>query len=278
MPLEGEIRFAIDHSRASVNTFRRSLISDSSPPHPIAIAVPGSISYHKQVIFERMLLWMDPVKRPGPEAMAVDEWLLETAELPVLRVYGWRGEWGSVGYFGCLTEARASFPGVDWVRRWTGGGTVDHRNDWTYTLVAPSGGGLAKLRGAESYQVVHEALAACLTEEGLSARLSTGAGETGAAACFQNPVNHDIVGPGGAKLAGAGQRRTKRGLLHQGSVAAACDPEKSHARAQRLAACLTDNWQIADLRPPQDWIDKKVLERYGSIPWITRRSGVLQAP
>ena len=40
------------------------------------------------MVFERLLLWLDPVKRPGPEAMAVDEWLLETAAQPILRVYG----------------------------------------------------------------------------------------------------------------------------------------------------------------------------------------------
>jgi lipoate-protein ligase A len=210
--------------------------------------------------------------------MAVDEWLLETADSPVLRVYGWRGAWGSVGYFGSLTEARASFPGVEWVRRWTGGGTVDHRNDWTYTIVAPAGGGLAKLRGAESYRLVHAALAEILTAEGLEARLSSGDDATGSKLCFENPVSHDLVGTGGGKLAGAGQRRTKRGLLHQGSVAAACDLEKSHSRAERLAAGLADGWQIVDLVPPKDWIDKMVEERYGSVPWTTRRSGVLQAP
>jgi hypothetical protein len=71
------------------------------------------------VVFERLHLWIDPLERPGPEAMAVDEWLLENATLPVLRVYRWRGEWGSVGYFGKLAEARHSFPGISWVRRWT---------------------------------------------------------------------------------------------------------------------------------------------------------------
>lgn len=210
--------------------------------------------------------------------MAVDEWLLETADLPVLRVYGWLGEWGSVGYFGSLSEARASFPGVDWVRRWTGGGTVDHRNDWTYTIVAPSGGGLAMLRGAESYRLVHAALAEVLTAEGVVARLSPGGGETGTAACFENPVSHDIVGSDGRKLAGAGQRRTKRGLLHQGSVAAACGSDHSRARAERLAACLAGDWQAADLFPPRDWIDQRVVARYGSVPWIERRSGVTPAP
>ena len=42
-------------------------------------------------VFAKLRLWMDPVRRCGPEAMAVDEWLLETAEIPVLRVYGWAG-------------------------------------------------------------------------------------------------------------------------------------------------------------------------------------------
>ena len=149
----------------------------------------------------------------------MDEWLLETAELPVLRVYGWLGGWGSVGYFGNLTEAQASFPGVEWVRRWTGGGTVDHRADWTYTVVAPAGGALVGLRGAESYRMLHAALAEVLVAEGIDARLSSGAEETGAALCFENPVSHDLVGAGDRKLAGAGQRRTNRGLLHQGSVA-----------------------------------------------------------
>ena len=221
--------------------------------------------------FEWLRLWIDPVKRPGPEAMAVDEWLLETAERPVLRVYGWLGEWGSVGYFGSLADARASFPGVEWVRRWTGGGTVDHRADWTYTVVAPAGETLVGLKGAESYRILHAALAACLIEEGIDARLSTGAEETGAALCFENPVSHDLVGAGNRKLAGAGQRRTSRGLLHQGSVALTCDPAASKARAERLASCLAGDWAACDFQPPEDVIAEKVRARYAQPAWTERR-------
>jgi lipoate-protein ligase A len=228
------------------------------------IAVVAGGAYHGRVIFRRLRLWMDPVKRSGPEAMAVDEWLLETAETPVLRVYGWLGEWGSVGYFGNLAEARAAFPGVGWVRRWTGGGTVDHRTDWTYTVVAPAGEPLVKARGAESYRVLHAALAEALAGGGIDARLSSGAAETGAAACFENPVSHDIVDAAGRKLAGAGQRRTKRGLLHQGSVAAACDPE-------RLASRLAGNWESHEFHPPAEVISARVRERYAQPAWTTRR-------
>jgi hypothetical protein len=43
-------------------------------------------------MFDELKLWVDPVARVAPESMAVDEWLLETAQQPVLRVYRWLGE------------------------------------------------------------------------------------------------------------------------------------------------------------------------------------------
>jgi lipoate-protein ligase A len=36
-------------------------------------------------------------------------------------------------------------------------------------------------------------------------------------ACFENPVAFDLLADG-IKIAGAAQRRTQRGLLHQGSI------------------------------------------------------------
>lgn len=223
------------------------------------------------VSLDRLSLWIDPVARSGPEAMAVDEWLLETTETPVLRVYQWLGEWGSLGYFSRLEEARVLFPGVEWVRRWTGGGTVDHRADWTVSVIAPIGTPLGRLRGAESYRSIHAALAEALRLEGIDARLSKGAEETGAIACFENPVNHDLIDSTGRKLAGAGQRRTKRGLLHQGSVAGSCSPQVSAQRASAMATALNDDWQVCELHPPVDIISQKVRERYTLQAWTERR-------
>ena len=224
------------------------------------------------MVFERLRLWLDPVIRPGPEAMAVDEWLLETATQPVLRVYGWLGNWGSVGYFGHLEEARAAFPaGMEWVRRWTGGGTVDHRADWTYTVVSPFEESLTRLKGAESYRLLHDALAEVLRVEGIDARLSSGAEQTGASLCFENPVSHDLMDAMQRKLAGAGQRRTKHGLLHQGSVAAPCDATVSETRAQRLAARLSRHWEEVSLEPPSVDLLDRVAKRYAADAWTNRR-------
>jgi lipoate-protein ligase A len=221
-------------------------------------------------VFEQLLVWMDPVRRSGPEAMAVDEWLLETMEGPLLRVYAWQDGWGSVGYFGKLANAQATFPELKWVRRWTGGGTVDHRADWTYTLVAPAGASIAGLRGAESYRIIHEALARTLLDEGIDARLSAGGDSTGKALCFENPVGHDLIDFAGRKLAGAGQRRTRRGWLHQGSVAVPCDEEISRMRSGRLADLLATQWQQVDLQPARDWITCKIRSRYDNPDWLKR--------
>ncbi|MFT4175061.1 MAG: hypothetical protein QM627_00250 [Luteolibacter sp.] len=220
-------------------------------------------------MFEKLKLWMDPVARSGPEAMAVDEWSLGLEMGAFLRVYRWQGEWGSVGYFGKLREAEADFPGLRWVRRWTGGGTVDHRRDWTYSLVIPPGEAAFFLKGAESYRLIHEALAGALNEVGISASLSSGKGETGASACFENPVCHDLIDAQGAKVAGAGQRRTKSGLLHQGSVALKNSAD-SLGVAEAFAGRLARRWEGVELEPKEAEI-AVFRERYEREEWLGKR-------
>ncbi|MFT3991228.1 MAG: hypothetical protein QM680_07440 [Luteolibacter sp.] len=218
-----------------------------------------------------MKLWVDPVARSGPEAMAVDEWLVERRLGVVLRVYRWEGDWGSVGYFGKLREAQADFPGLQWVRRWTGGGTVDHRGDWTYSVIVPPGEAAFSWKGAESYRVIHEALAQALGVVGVFARMSSGAEETGASACFENPVCHDLIDARGAKLAGAGQRRTRSGLLHQGSVAVELkSPESSLVLAEALAGRLAERWGCIGLELQKEEI-APFLQRYAKNQWLEKR-------
>lgn len=222
-------------------------------------------------MFERLQLWLDPMARSGPEAMAVDEWLLETTTVPVLRVYRWSGNWGSLGYFGKIDEARVLLPGVEWVRRWTGGGLVDHREDWTYTLIIPIEEKIARLKGAESYRLIHAALVEALGQEGRAVELSDGVTQTGAALCFENPVNHDIVTGIGTKLAGAGQRRNQKGLLHQGSVAGGCAPNLSRTRGVALARALCEGFLVREMTPLSPWIEHKIASRYAHASWTSRR-------
>ncbi len=219
-------------------------------------------------LFATLQLWIDESARSGPENMAVDEWLLATVEEPVLRVYRWEGNWGSLGYFGSIAEALETFPGVNWVRRWTGGGLVDHRDDWTYTLVVPIRDPLARRRGAESYRLIHEALGQVLESGDL--RLSSGREVTGAAACFENPVEHDLVDAAGRKRAGAGQRRTRTGLLHQGSVGGRLEIGPSHERAEALAVALAPDVRDFKEKPSAEEIGR-LEKRYREAGWTERR-------
>ena len=203
--------------------------------------------------------------------MAVDEWLLQAIVCPVLRVYQWEENWGSVGYFGNLEHAKRSFGSLQWVRRWTGGGTVDHRADWTYTLAIPTNEEFAKLRGAESYRLIHQALCRAVQAVDLIVRLSSGAGETGDSCCFVNPVEHDLVDASGRKIAGAGQRRTKLGLLHQGSVAGRLERAASVERANAFAATLAEAVEAFTGRPDPDDLARRVTSRYGNPAWTERR-------
>jgi lipoate-protein ligase A len=149
---------------------------------------------------------------------------------------------------------------------------VDHRADWTYTIVAPRGEPLADWRGTESYLQIHTALAETLLDEGIEARMSGGEQETGAALCFENPVHHDLLDAKGRKLAGAGQRRSRLGMLHQGSVAAACGDESvSKRRAERFADRISERWLDFPSLPDPDDLAGRVEARYANAAWTARR-------
>lgn len=195
--------------------------------------------------------------------MAIDEWLAETCDEPVLRSYRWTPGWGSFGYF----VKTADLPAKDlrWVRRWTGGGIVDHTADWTYTLFIPRGYGLAEARGAESYRIIHAALAAVLQHAGVAAQLSLEMPPAIGGECFLQPVEHDVLDLAGRKLAGAGQRRTTKGLLHQGSVVTAA------ALPERLAAALADQVEPRGFAPDPVAVAEKAAARYRSEAWNSRR-------
>jgi lipoate-protein ligase A len=70
---------------------------------------------------------------------------------------------------------------------------------------------------AQSYVAIHEEVVKAMWASGIDAAVTPVASERNSAACFENPVAHDVV-LGGRKIAGAAQRRTRKGLLHQGSI------------------------------------------------------------
>lgn len=189
-------------------------------------------------IFRELHLFCDERLRDGAGQMALDQALLETATFPVLRVYRWSGPAVSFGYSQSCRVARESFPAYPLVRRWTGGGMVEHAGDWTFALVCPSTDPVAALRPEETYRLVHSAMVEALNLEGQVARLVV-ANETALGlACFTAPAVHDIFNGAGEKICGGAQRRTRQGFLHQGSLQKG---QVSGKFAQRFGNCLSKN-------------------------------------
>ena len=115
--------------------------------------------------------------------------------------------------------------------------------------------------------MIHEALTAALNEVGPRARLIAEDSAVESAACFEKPVAWDVVDGDGRKLAGAGQRRTRRGLLHQGSVVPPADgPDLFEQFAGRLA---TEVKQVS--REPSKEDLAAGVGKFCSTEWVERR-------
>ena len=152
--------------------------------------------------------------------MALDEALLRAAPRlghSVLRFYGWTEPAASFGYFQRFADVEQMTPLRPLVRRPTGGGLVPHDADWTYSLAFPPGDTWYALGATESYRRIHEWIQAAFASLGTATDLAPSVFKAQAGQCFRGYEKFDLLWRG-QKIAGAAQRRTREGLLIQGSV------------------------------------------------------------
>jgi lipoate-protein ligase A len=152
--------------------------------------------------------------------MAMDEALLEfCAHLgaPVLRFYGWQEAAATFGYSQKFIDVEKWTALRPLIRRPTGGGLVPHDTDWTYSLVFPAGHEWHELKAVESYRRVHEWIRHAFARLKISTALALTAVKEIPGQCFIGAEKSDLLWHG-RKIAGAAQRRTRSGLLIQGSV------------------------------------------------------------
>lgn len=228
-----------------------------------------------------------PVRTAGaPENMALDFLLLQRypqPPAPRFRHYGWRSPAFTFGYSQKIAWVRSQLPSggpFDLCRRPTGGGVVDHRDDWTYSLVIPRGHPLEEMRASQSYRAVHEALAEALRAQDVPVEVKTVRDDDGhlPGVCFEVPEIYDVLHASTkAKIAGAAQKRNKHGLLFQGSIwrpacGAPVDWDRFHDEfASRLAAALG---VPAEPTPWPELNEDEVsglIDQYSSAEWIEHR-------
>lgn len=152
--------------------------------------------------------------------MALDEALLQSAPklgCPILRFYGWLQPGATFGYSQNYAEIEKLTRLRPLVRRPTGGGLVPHDADWTYSLIFPAGHFWYELKAVESYRRVHEWVRDSFAKMNVPATLSPASQKEIPGQCFIGAEKDDVLWHG-RKIAGAAQRRTRTGLLIQGSV------------------------------------------------------------
>jgi len=223
--------------------------------------------------------WQDGSHEPALN-MALDEALLLSAAVrgrPLLRFYGWDRLAVSIGYVQRHDAAPAGFAVV---RRPTGGGVVYHDHDFTYTVVVPEGHWLTGLDRLRSYRWINRSVQAGLEHCRMSASLAASEiphqVDRLTMVCFQNPTRYDVL-MAGRKVAGSAQRRTREGILHQGSLHFGGPlPVPRAALADALLAGLRAvlNLTLESWAPNADvtaLAERLVREKYGTDDWNRRR-------
>ncbi|SRR5579884_80343 len=236
-------------------------------------------------LFRAIDVYYDHARHSAAMNMAIDEALLNLATIPSIRFYRWRSPSLSFGYFVKFAAVAGWQSERELVRRWTGGGIVFHGTDLTYAMVIPANDPLFGKSASWIYERVHCALVNALAKTGLRAAMAPGdTADTGpakifripfrrpnpgptASQCFEQPVNTDVL-IDGRKIAGAAQRRTRRGLLQQGSIQGL---KLDDGLAERFARALSANCEEQKSNDKLLNLARALArEKYGAASWLRR--------
>jgi len=167
-------------------------------------------------------------KATARENMAQDAFLLQNLEQDadaVLHLYDW---WGDSATYGHFIRPEEFFDlevvksrGLTLEKRPTGGGIIFHSFDLTFSLAIPVCHPLYSHNTLESYanvnreviEVVHQFLG----DKPRPALLQLEQTSIHEQFCMAHPTKYDVI-LNGKKVGGAAQRRTRFGVLHQGSI------------------------------------------------------------
>jgi len=173
--------------------------------------------------------------------MAIDEVLLSSRE-PVLRLYQWEPSAVSIGRFQDLGDIDVDFchrNRIDIVRRITGGKSVLHEKELTYSFIIDRNRMPKSVIG--SYNVISSAIILGLRELGLDPEMNmTKVVNRENPVCFQEPSYNEIV-IDRKKVVGSAQTRVRGKLLQHGSILTGLDFEK-------YAGCFLKKPDMNDLK------------------------------
>ncbi len=172
--------------------------------------------------------------------MAIDETILAAQKAqanPTLRFYGWTQPAFSFGYFQDIASEvnveACCAAGIELVKRMTGGGTVVHGWELTYTLILPRGAG--EMNISDAYHSIGQSLVKAFQQLGIPTQCYAeclDASESAQNICLTNPAEHDVMSDN-KKLAGVSVRRNRNGIMFQGYISLDMPPSPILARVSK---------------------------------------------
>lgn len=220
-------------------------------------------------MFDSLDLILPDEVHDGPMQMALDEVLLGAVVRPTLRIYRWSVPCVTFGYFQSFAAVRDAYPALPLVRRWTGGGMVEHGKDLTFSLMLPKEAEAASMPPASFYRELHRNLASWLARVvSAEVRLAVQGDIQAGPACFSAPAVDDLL-LSGQKILGGAQRRSAGALLYQGSLQRLEGLRLDCVAMARSLSPRVDEQQI--VRALKQEANLLAEKRYRSNEWILRR-------
>ncbi len=181
---------------------------------------------------------LDTGRAPAEAIMSFDAELLENADRydrPVLHLYEWEGDSATYGYFTdpakLLHLENAGKLSLNLARRPTGGGIVFHIWDMAFSVLVPAHCPEFSTNTLDNYAFVNQAVLGSVKEfldnkPPLALTSEDFAAWDGNCThfCMAKPTKYDVMWDG-RKVAGAAQRKTRKGFLHQGTIALMLPPK-----------------------------------------------------
>jgi lipoate-protein ligase A len=214
-----------------------------------------------------MLHWIKDTYRNAVMNMSIDEMLFnEYGDIPVLRTYYWDNAYTTVGYFQKAKDVIVK----DFVRRFTGGFTVNHQHDISYGFIVSSKDWNVYSQD-ETYKIIHLAIKKTLEECGIyTIMLKDKAGYSNSI-CVNTFYTNDLVYRG-KKIVGSCLRRRGSKIMVQGSVHAHLDSDTADLFSRLFAKNLSSsiNKSAMEIKLDDHYIQKALSiakERYSNNVW-----------
>jgi lipoate-protein ligase A len=225
--------------------------------------------------------------RSAQDLMDLDSVLLERLRRdpqPVLHLYEWEGPSLTYGFFvnpaDHLNEQGLRLHRLSAAKRPTGGGILFHLTDLAFSVLIPSTHPCFSLNPLENYAFINGIVARAISrlfpvsDQIELLKISSPCSSVVCGSfCMSRPTEYDLMIQG-KKVGGAAQRKTKFGLLHQGSISLAMTPEfvlndilkdpvpVLEAMQRYGYPILGEKWTIEDLREMRQNVRKLLIHGF----------------